>query len=369
MFLHATLISTPRRRSWRTSRLVFGTKTSRRATTAPHPVSIFTSRAFPCQPFSAAGKQQGFQDDQGRGTIFWSVREYIEAKRPKVFILENVSQLKTMQGGRYYQAITKSLVDLGGYTIFDQVINTKDHGVPQNRKRIYFVGIQQSVYKGGFEFPEALPAVSIENFLDPKPTSPKVDATTLPPKTATTANRNVKLAIRRLIRAGKKPFSQPYIADIDSTTSRMKFMLDLTPCITCARCGNRGHWITNRGRRLNIVEMMRLQGMHTPGDGFKIVVCNTEMGRQVGNGMSVNVMERLLARILPAAGLVRAGSLRDRWAAAAAQNRMPRPVPLAAPKKVKTEEPAAVAAVASKRKAGSWTTRTCAAPATKRGKA
>lgn len=311
---------------------------------------------FPCQPFSAAGKQQGFGDEKGRGTIFWKVREYINAQRPKVFILENVSRLKTLHGGQYYRDIRGSLeaVGRGSYNIYDRILNTMEHGVPQNRKRIYFVGILKSMDRGTFSFPEPLPRVSIENFLDPKPKGARVSATMLPPKSASTARRNVKIAIRRLLRAGKRPFVQPYIADIDSTTPRMKYMLDQAPCITCNRCGGRGHWIMNRGRRLNIVETMRLQGMHTPKDGFNIVVKTSETAKQVGNAMSVNVLERLLVRILSAARLV-PRALPDRWAHAARLDRMPRPVRLQAPAKTKSKEPQAAA---PKRRAGGLTART-----------
>ncbi len=56
---------------------------------------------FPCQPFSVGGKQQGFADEKGRGIIFWSIREYIDLKRPKIFILENVRGLTSLQQGHY----------------------------------------------------------------------------------------------------------------------------------------------------------------------------------------------------------------------------------------------------------------------------
>jgi DNA (cytosine-5)-methyltransferase 1 len=54
---------------------------------------------FPCQPFSAAGKQQGFEDTKGRGRIFFHVLEYIKVKNPKIFILENVKGLVTLEKG------------------------------------------------------------------------------------------------------------------------------------------------------------------------------------------------------------------------------------------------------------------------------
>merc|ERR1719203_614830 len=72
---------------------------------------------FPCQPFSAAGKQQGFNDELGRGTIFFKVREYIAAQTPKVFVLENVKGLVYIDGGRYFEAICESLESLQKYNL------------------------------------------------------------------------------------------------------------------------------------------------------------------------------------------------------------------------------------------------------------
>ena len=69
--------------------------------------------------------------------------------------------------------------------------------------------------------------------------------------------------------------------------------------------------MTNRGRRVKLEEMMRLHGMD-PSE-FKVVVPNAQLGIQLGNAMSVNVVERILMRVLPAAGLVKRGSLVDRW--------------------------------------------------------
>ncbi len=56
---------------------------------------------FPCQPFSYAGKKQGFQDSQNRGTVFFKILEYIRKKRPKVFVLENVKGITTLGNGKY----------------------------------------------------------------------------------------------------------------------------------------------------------------------------------------------------------------------------------------------------------------------------
>ena len=58
-----------------------------RDNTAVRSVDVYVA-GFPCQPFSVAGKQQGFNDSQGRGVIFWNILQYIEVRRPKIFILE-----------------------------------------------------------------------------------------------------------------------------------------------------------------------------------------------------------------------------------------------------------------------------------------
>jgi len=268
---------------------------------------------FPCQPFSAAGKQQGFADELGRGTIFFKVREYIKAKSPKVFVLENVKGLTTLQGGKYFDAIMQSLEALGSYNIVHKIFDTKDHGVPQTRQRIYICGIHKDHDMGTFSWPQPLPRVSIEKFLEPRKKKPSL--TDLPPATNTTAHGNVKMALEALIKKGVDPLRKAYIVDCDSTIAWCGWQEDRTPCITCHRA--KGHWITNRGRRLSKPEMMRLQGM-TP-EGFKVVVSDLQWGKQIGNAMSCNVLERIFVRLLPAAGLYPAARLSDQWEEAAGQ--------------------------------------------------
>ena len=95
---------------------------------------------FPCQPFSTAGKQQGFSDTKGRGTVFFDILQYITTKRPKVFILENVKGLVTTQNGAYLNAILHELQSIGlsnnssmcagnntgAYHIYHQILDTKE---------------------------------------------------------------------------------------------------------------------------------------------------------------------------------------------------------------------------------------------------
>merc|ERR1740129_1118349 len=260
---------------------------------------------FPCQPFSMAGKQQGFADV--RGTIFFKVLEYLKVQSPKVFVLENVKGLVKIHDGKYFAAIMESLEALGTYNIFHKVLDTKEHGVPQTRQRIYICGIHKDHDKGSFSWPDPLRWVSIEKFLNPRKKRPSMSD--LPPRTNTVTNGNVKLALKTLLKQGVDPLREAYLVDIDSTRARCAWQKDRTPCITCARSA--GHWITNRARRLTKPEMMRLQGMDP--QSFKVVVSERQWGNQIGNAMSCNVLERIFVRLLPAAGLHPAARLCDRW--------------------------------------------------------
>lgn len=92
---------------------------------------------FPCQAFSAAGKREGFADT--RGTLFFEVERILKTKKPKGFILENVEGLVNHDDGRTLKTILEHLSQLG-YKVSYSVLNSKDFGVPQERKRIYIVG-------------------------------------------------------------------------------------------------------------------------------------------------------------------------------------------------------------------------------------
>lgn len=97
----------------------------------------FLCAGFPCQAFSAAGKRLGFVDT--RGTLFFEVERILKAKRPKGFILENVEGLTNHDHGNTLKVILSHLEDIG-YRVSYKVLNARDFGVPQERKRIYIVG-------------------------------------------------------------------------------------------------------------------------------------------------------------------------------------------------------------------------------------
>jgi DNA (cytosine-5)-methyltransferase 1 len=92
---------------------------------------------FPCQAFSIAGKRKGFDDT--RGTLFFDLARILRAKRPRLFVFENVKGLLSHDGGRTFKTIISTLDELG-YDLQWQVLNSKNHGVPQNRERVFIAG-------------------------------------------------------------------------------------------------------------------------------------------------------------------------------------------------------------------------------------
>lgn len=284
--------------------------TQRDNKTAPK-VDLYVA-GFPCQPFSNCGLKQGFKDARGRGTILFDICDYIEEQQPRAFLLENVSGILSRDGGKTWAAILETLegVANNGYHVTWGKLNTKDHGVPQFRARVYIVGQRKGLSHSKFSFTdiEPLPCPSIEDFLDARKGRPSPEA--LPPVSQGHARRNVKRFLKIIEKDGHDPLSKPYIIDHDGTEKFSTCKLDCSPCLTRRRGG--GHWVTNRGRRFTKPEMMRLQGMKP--ENFKVVVSESQWGNQIGNSMSCNVLERIFVRLLPAAGLVTARRrLVDRW--------------------------------------------------------
>ena len=119
----------------------------------------------PCQSFSMAGKRLGKEDK--RGILFFNSYEFIQVNKPRYFIFENVKGLLSEDGGKTFQEWINML---GGksvngvpvlfpydesvpYHLYWKVINAKHHGVPQNRERVFLIGIRDDS-DNNFQFPK-----------------------------------------------------------------------------------------------------------------------------------------------------------------------------------------------------------------------
>ena len=111
---------------------------------------------FPCQPFSNAGNRKGVNDS--RGMLYLECLRIIKAKKPKVFLFENVKGLmssKYIDGRNLVEVIAGDLNEMG-YRVTYKVLNAVDYGVPQRRERLIMIGIRDDLGKT-FVFPDAVP--------------------------------------------------------------------------------------------------------------------------------------------------------------------------------------------------------------------
>lgn len=121
---------------------------------------------IPCQAFSLSGLRLGEQDPKGRGILFYNFYDYVKRQQPKAFLLENVPGLISDKKGQTFRNWLELLAatingqhqlhahaDNLGYNIHWALLNSKHFGVPQNRSRVFIVGIRPDL-KNTFQFPK-----------------------------------------------------------------------------------------------------------------------------------------------------------------------------------------------------------------------
>jgi len=105
----------------------------------------------PCQSWSEAGKGRGIKDN--RGQLFYEYIRILNEKRPLFFLAENVSGMLADKHAEALENIKSEFVG-AGYTLFFKLLDAVDYGVPQNRKRVFFIGFREDLKVNDFEFPE-----------------------------------------------------------------------------------------------------------------------------------------------------------------------------------------------------------------------
>lgn len=229
---------------------------------------------FPCQPFSSIGKHGGMKDTNGR--IMFHCIEVIRLKQPKIFILENVSNFKIIHDGKPFESLMKSLNKQGNYNIYVDTYNTLDYGIPQHRKRIYVVGIKKSAEKEPFKTPLKRQMAPIERFYLDR----TMHNTTISDREKRCLKHYNGLDFDKLPR--------------DAIVNRNRFLSvtygHVGTCTTNQPC-----FIIKYKRYATPQEYLLLQGFPKT---FKCVVSNTQLMKQAGNAMSVNVVQAILAAAL-----------------------------------------------------------------------
>ena len=187
------------------------------------------------------------------------------------------------------------------YKVSWRVLKTADFGLPQNRPRLYIIGIKRVVIQGRqlppFRWPRSVGCVPLASVLESGQVRKQ-------PRPGTVAEKNLHMLQR--LRAESKTnnvASTPVAWDIFAAKGR--FMVGKVPCLTRTRAGSGGYWITRVNGLLTTREMLRLQGLpeclitiaETAG------VSERQLCQMIGNAMSVNVLVTILSWLLPALGL------------------------------------------------------------------
>lgn len=241
---------------------------------------------FPCQAFSISGKQRGFEDS--RGILFFDIARIVEYHRPKMLFLENVANLKRHADGETIQCMIDILNDLG-YDIYYKILNASDYGVPQSRKRVYFVCFRKDLGVGRFEFPEPINKdIALEDILLPdKETHPYI-----------INKNNIKMIREEPDTRMRMPFR---IGTINKGGQGDRIYTPKGHAITLSAYGGGSgaktgaYLINGRIRKLAPEECRRVQGFP---DGFKIPVTDQQAWKQFGNSVAVPVLEAIVKKVV-----------------------------------------------------------------------
>jgi DNA (cytosine-5)-methyltransferase 1 len=122
---------------------------------------------FPCQAFSISGKQKGFEDT--RGTLFFEIARVAKQRKPKALFLENVKNLARHDNGKTIGRMKEILDDIG-FNVFLKIINSSFYGIPQSRKRLFFVCFRKNLKIKDFRFPQPTnKPINLKDIVQPNP--------------------------------------------------------------------------------------------------------------------------------------------------------------------------------------------------------
>ena len=250
----------------------------------------------PCQSFTLLGYQKGLEET--RGTLFYDYARIIKEVEPKAFIYENVQGLIKHDQGRTWEVIKRVFESLG-YSIHYKVLDSVNYGIPQKRRRIFVVGIKDPKYT--FEFPNEVPLkFTMQDFLlenTPDGNFIAINGDINITHTTGTVPEKYFLSEKILpgiMCEGTGGFSMKPEIDLKIARPLMSSMHKMH------RAGE-DNYVTTKGkiRRLAPRECLRLMGFT---DDFKIVVSDTQMYKQAGNSMVVDVMKALISSVLKSIG-------------------------------------------------------------------
>jgi DNA (cytosine-5)-methyltransferase 1 len=262
---------------------------------------------FPCQAFSIAGKRRGFEE--ARGTLFFDIARILKVKRPKIVFLENVKGLLNHEKGKTFKVIIQTLSELG-YDVQWMVLNSKFHGVPQNRERVFIIGNLR-----GEGRPEVLPLRQIEEWFNEenkeRGENAQIARTVLAQYYKSPPDANYILQVNEPTHSNDRVYSdegisptlnsmqggqrQPKVLCVDDGASPkyQNEMVEQSPALKATR-SNYKLTTESAVRRLTPLECERLQGFP---DNWTEGVSNTQRYKQCGNAVTTKVITAIMRKM------------------------------------------------------------------------
>ena len=250
----------------------------------------------PCQSFSIAGARGGFEDT--RGTLFYEYARLVKEFKPKVFIYENVYGVLTHDKGKTFQVMKNVFDDLGYYYTYF-ILDAKDYGIPQGRRRLFVVGFNDKKAFERFEKPKQVKLKwTMQDFLYDNCAEGNF-----------THDKKGDIKIKRGGQLVEKHLSEKLVKYVMSPGTKNFYHEDVKIDLPIARAilstqGNThrasvNNYVTTNGkiRALEPRESLRLMGYT---DDFKIVVSRAQSYKQSGNSIVVDVMIAILKNIIKA---------------------------------------------------------------------
>lgn len=246
----------------------------------------------PCQSFTLLGYQKGLEE--ARGTLFYEFARLVDEIQPKVFIYENVQGLVKHDQGKTWEVVQRVFNSLG-YTLYHDIVDAVEHGIPQKRRRIFVIGFKNKPCSE-FKFPEKKKLnFTMQDFLLENTKEGNFIAD----------GENIKIKKEKGVVPDKYFLSERILPGImcEGTGGfSMKPEIDLKiarPLMSTMHKMHRAgedNYVTTNGkiRRLAPRECLRLMGFT---DDFKIAVSDTQMYRQAGNSVVVDVLMGLIKEI------------------------------------------------------------------------
>ena len=249
---------------------------------------------FPCQAFSIAGKRKGFEDT--RGTLFFDLARILRAKRPRLFVFENVKGLLSHDNGKTFRTIIGAIDELG-YDCEWQVLNSKNHGVPQNRERVFIVG-----HLRGTGRPQVFPFGQDGGKVDelPRHISNTITARYEGAQATGSYIGEGELNAQKVLipEATKKGYAEATVGQsinlaVPNSKTRRGRVSDIAQTLDT---GMQQHTLTGdmKIRRLTPKECERLQGFP---DGWTEGVSDTQRYKTLGNAVTVNVVQAIINKL------------------------------------------------------------------------